>query len=113
MESRGAWDVDHAGPYRAGGGAADPAVRAAHLKLLNAAAVALHRAGHMPIIGVNMALPMIEAAGGADAAYEEIMAPLSPSLSAATPACGWAARRRARTTRCGGSRPPVALSIGR
>ena len=52
-----------AGPYRASGGASDPAIRAANLRILNAAAVALHRAGHVPIIGVNMALPMIEAAG--------------------------------------------------
>ena len=65
-----------AGPYRAGGGAADPAIRAANLRLLNDAAVALHRAGHVPIIGVNMALPMIEAAGGTDAAYAEIIAPV-------------------------------------
>ncbi len=53
-----------AGPYRAGGGAADPTVRAANLRMLNEAAVSLQRAGHVPIIGVNMALPMIEAAGG-------------------------------------------------
>ena len=34
-----------AGPYRTGGGAADPMIRAANLKVLNEAAVALHRAG--------------------------------------------------------------------
>jgi hypothetical protein len=76
-----------AGPYRAGGGAADPAVRAANLKILNAAAVALHRAGHVPIIGVNMVLPMIEAAGGSDAVYEELMAPLSLALVDRCDAC--------------------------
>jgi hypothetical protein len=76
-----------AGPYRAGGGAADPAIRAANLKLLNAAAVALHRAGHVPIIGVNMALPMIEAVGGSEAAYEELMAPLSLALVERCDAC--------------------------
>lgn len=71
--------MDHdAGPYRAG--AADPANRADNLKTLNQAAVALHRAGHVPIIGVNMALPMIEAAGGTALAYEEIMAPVSLAL---------------------------------
>jgi len=76
-----------AGPYRAGGGAANPAIRADNLKLLNAAAVALHRAGHVPIIGVNMALPMIEAAGGSDAAYEELMAPVSLALVDRCDAC--------------------------
>src|SRR5829696_4696845 len=66
-----------AGPYRSGGGATDPAIGAANLRKLNEAAVTLHRAGHVPIIGVNMALPMIEAAGGTQAAYDEIMTPLS------------------------------------
>ncbi len=76
-----------AGPYRAGGGAKDPAIRSANLRVLNEAAVALHRAGHVPVIGVNMALPMIEAAGGGDAAYEELMAPLSLALVERCDAC--------------------------
>jgi hypothetical protein len=76
-----------AGPYRAGGGAADPAIRAANLRMLNETAVALHRAGHVPIIGVNMALPMVEAAGGGAAAYEELMAPLSLALVDRCDAC--------------------------
>ena len=74
-----------AGPYRAG--AADPAVRAANLQKLNEAAIALFRAGHVPIIGVNMALPMIEAAGGIEAAYDEIMAPVSLALVDRCDAC--------------------------
>lgn len=74
-----------AGPYRAG--AAVPATRAVNLKTLNQAAVALHRAGHVPIIGVNMALPMIEAAGGTASAYEEIMAPVSLALVDRCDAC--------------------------
>lgn len=76
-----------AGPYRTGGGAADPAIRSANLKILNEAAVALHRAGHVPIIGVNMALPMIEAVGGGDAAYAELMAPISLALVDRCDAC--------------------------
>jgi hypothetical protein len=76
-----------AGPYRAGGGAADPTVRAANLRMLNEAAVSLQRAGHVPIIGVNMALPMIEAAGGTAVAYAEIMAPLSLALVDRCDAC--------------------------
>lgn len=74
-----------AGPYRAG--ATDPEARAANLRKLNEAAVALLRAGHVPIIGVNMALPMIDAAGGTVAAYEEIMAPVSLALVDRCDAC--------------------------
>lgn len=74
-----------AGPYRAG--TTDPAKRAENLARLNEAAVALLRAGHVPIIGVNMALPVIAAAGGTEAAYEEIMAPLSLALVARCDAC--------------------------
>ena len=74
-----------AGPYRAGG--ADPATQAANLQTLNKAAVALFRAGHVPIIGVNMALPMIEAAGGTGGAYDEIMAPVSLALVDRCDAC--------------------------
>ena len=103
-----------AGPYRAGGGTADPMIRAANLRVLNEAAVALHRAGHVPVIGVNMALPMIEAAGGSDAAYEELMAPVSLALVDRCDAClRWVAHPPARMTRCGGSRPPAGLSTGR
>lgn len=74
-----------AGPYRAG--AATPAAQAANLKKLNEAAVALHRAGHVPIIGVNMALPMIDAAGGSSEAYDELMAPVSLALVERCDAC--------------------------
>jgi hypothetical protein len=74
-----------AGPYRAG--AADPAVRSANLDRLNEAAVALFRAGHVPIISVNMALPMIAAAGGSDADYDEFMAPVSLALVDRCDAC--------------------------
>lgn len=74
-----------AGPYRSG--STDPAAWAANLDKLNEAAVALFRAGHVPIIGVNMALPMIEATGGGDARYAEIMTPLSLALIERCDAC--------------------------
>ena len=74
-----------AGPYRSG--AADEAARAANLCVLNEAAVALLRAGHVPVIGVNMALPMIAAAKGGDAAYREIMMPVSLALAERCDAC--------------------------
>jgi hypothetical protein len=67
-----------AGPYRAG--ASDREARATNLRRLNEAAVAMHRAGHVPIIGVNMALPMIDAAGGTPDAYSELMVPISLAL---------------------------------
>ena len=65
-----------AGPYTSG--AADAAARAANLRALNQVAVALFRMGHTPIIGVNMALPLIDAAG--EASYDDIMTPLSLAL---------------------------------
>ena len=74
-----------AGPYRSG--ATDPVAWAANLDRLNDAAVALFRAGHVPIIGVNMALPMIEAAGGGDASYAEIMGPVALALVDRCDAC--------------------------
>lgn len=74
-----------AGPYRSG--SSDPARWAANLNKLNEAAVALLRAGHVPIIGVNMALPMIAVAGGSDAAHAEIMNPVSLSLVDRCDAC--------------------------
>jgi hypothetical protein len=62
-----------AGPYSAG--AADAEARAANLRALNEAALAVLRRGHVPVIGVNLALPIIEAAG--PESYDEIMMPLS------------------------------------
>jgi hypothetical protein len=55
--------------------------------MLNDAAVALLRAGHIPVIGVNMALPMIEAAGNSEAACHEIMMPVSLALADRCDAC--------------------------
>ena len=74
-----------AGPYRAG--ATTAAARAENLTALNNAALALLRAGHVPIIGVNMALPMIEAAAAGAAAYNEIMMPVSLALADRCDAC--------------------------
>ncbi len=66
-----------AGPYR--GGAKTEAERDANLQALNEAAVAVFEKGHVPVIGVNMALPVIAAAG--EDRYEEIMMPLSLGLA--------------------------------
>ena len=48
---------------------------------MNEAALAVWRKGHVPVIGVNMALPVIAAAGGGAAADAEIMMPLSLALA--------------------------------
>ena len=72
-----------AGPYRAGNASAG--TRAQNLEFLNHAALLLFRAGHIPIIGVNLALPVNAAAG--DAGYDEIMLPLSLALAERCDAC--------------------------
>jgi hypothetical protein len=74
-----------AGPYSTGN--ADAATRASRLAALNAAALEVFRRGHVPVVGVNMALPVIAAAGGTDAAFAEIMMPLSLELAARCDAC--------------------------
>ena len=66
-----------AGPYSSGG--ADTAARAANLRAMNEAALEVFQRGHTPIIGVNMALPVIGVAG--DDRFEEIMMPISLSLA--------------------------------
>ena len=66
-----------AGPYRSG--STDPLVWAANLRRLNEVAYEILRRGHVPIIGVNLALPIIEATG-ADS-YDAIMMPLSLCLT--------------------------------
>ena len=71
------------GPYRSGAATAE--ARACNLAEMNRAALALFRAGHVPVIGVNLALPLIEAAG--EAAFDEIMMPLSLGLVERCDAC--------------------------
>lgn len=67
------------GPY--GTGAKSAAERAANLARMNEAALAVWRKGHVPVIGVNLALPIVAAAGGDAAANAEIMMPLSLALA--------------------------------
>ena len=66
-----------AGPYSAG--AKTHADREANLLALNHAAYQVFRKGHIPIIGVNLALPVIQAAG--PEMYEAIMMPISLALA--------------------------------
>ncbi|MUO30387.1 MULTISPECIES: hypothetical protein [Rhizobium/Agrobacterium group] len=73
-----------AGPYRSGTGD-DPVKMAANLKALEAPSYALFQAGHVPMIGEWVALPIWHAAGGTyvgDALYEEIFHPVAGRLLA-------------------------------
>ncbi|MFC6445428.1 DUF4406 domain-containing protein [Shinella zoogloeoides] len=71
-----------AGPYRSDTGD-DPQKMAENLKRLEAPSHALFKAGHVPMIGEWVALPVWNAAGGkavGDALYEEIFHPVAHRL---------------------------------
>jgi hypothetical protein len=71
-----------AGPYRSGTGD-DPALMARNLSRLEHVTLALFRAGHLPVIGEWIALPLLRQAGSqrpGDAAYEEICYPVAHRL---------------------------------
>jgi hypothetical protein len=72
-----------AGPYSSGARTTEE--RRSNLERLNRAGLALFEKGHVPVIGVNNALPLIALAG--DAAFERIMMPLSAALIARCDAC--------------------------
>ena len=59
-----------AGPYSAD----SPEQRQRNLNALNQAAVAVLRLGHIPVIGVNAALPVVAFLGAERNSYEAIMA---------------------------------------
>lgn len=71
-----------AGPYRSGTGD-DPALLAANLRALEAAAWPVFRAGHVPMIGEWVALPVLSSAGAdglADPLAEQVMYPTAHRL---------------------------------
>src|SRR5262249_58592245 len=71
-----------AGPYRSGTGD-DPAKMAANLRRLEEASWPLFRAGHLPMIGEWVALPVWQAAGGerlGDDLYDRIFYPTAERL---------------------------------
>jgi len=73
-----------AGPYRSGTGD-DPQKLAANVRVMNAAALEVFRAGHLPITGEALALPLIELAGServGDAVFDEIFHPIARRLLA-------------------------------
>jgi hypothetical protein len=78
-----------AGPYRSGTND-DPALIARNVAAMTDTALALFRAGHLPVLGEWFALPLIEHAGSrriGDAACEEIFHPVSRRLVARCDAC--------------------------
>ena len=71
-----------AGPYRSGTGD-DPGRMAANVQAMEAYALPLFRAGHIPVVGEWLALPLVALAGSrrvGDAAFEEIFHPIAERL---------------------------------
>jgi len=71
-----------AGPYRSGTGD-DPAKMADNVREMEHYALPLFRAGHIPIVGEWLALPLVALAGSqrvGDAAFEEIFHPIAIRL---------------------------------
>lgn len=71
-----------AGPYRSGTGD-DPDKLAANVRAMEAYAVPLFRAGHLPIVGEWLALPLVALAGSrriGDEPFTEIFHPVAERL---------------------------------
>jgi hypothetical protein len=71
-----------AGPYRSGTGD-DPARLDANVREMERFALPLFRAGHTPIVGEWLALPLVALAGSTrvgDAAFDEIFHPIAERL---------------------------------
>jgi hypothetical protein len=71
-----------AGPYRSGTGD-DPVLMDRNLRSLESVALPLYRAGHIPLIGEWIALPLLREAGSqrpGDAIYDEILYPIANRL---------------------------------
>ena len=71
-----------AGPYRSGTGD-DPAKLAENVRAMEAYALPLFRAGHIPVVGEWFALPLVALAGSTrigDAAFNEIFHPIAERL---------------------------------
>lgn len=78
-----------AGPYRSGTND-DPALIHANLQAMNDTALRLFRAGHLPIVGEWLALPLIATAGSqqiGDALFNEIFHPSGVRLLEHCDAC--------------------------
>ncbi len=73
-----------AGPYRSGT-ADDPTLMAANLRKMERYAMPLFRAGHIPIVGEWLGLPMVALAGSkevGDHAFNEVFHPIAERVLA-------------------------------
>ena len=73
-----------AGPYRSGTGD-EPAKMSANVRAMEAYALPIYRAGHLPILGEWLALPLLELAGSkqvGDTIFNEIFHPIAERLLA-------------------------------
>ena len=71
-----------AGPYRSGTGD-DPGKLAANVAAMEALALPMFRAGHVPVVGEWLALPLCQLAGSTrvgDAAFQEVFHPIAERL---------------------------------
>src|SRR4051812_44960341 len=88
-----------AGPYRSGTGD-DPARIAANHDAIRQACLELFRAGHLPVNGEDLALPLAELAGSravGDAAFDDVFIRWAAAWWRGwTACCGYPARRRDR-----------------
>jgi hypothetical protein len=78
-----------AGPYRSGTGD-DPARIAANVHAMEEAALALWRAGHLPVLGEWFALPLIASAGSkdrGDAVWDSIFHPVAEKVAGRCDGC--------------------------
>jgi hypothetical protein len=78
-----------AGPYRSGTND-DPELMAENVRAMNRVALRLFRAGHIPIVGEWLALPLVETAGSrqvGDAAFTEIFHPIAHAIAERCDAC--------------------------
>jgi hypothetical protein len=73
-----------AGPYRSGTGD-DPAKLAENVRVMESYALPIFRAGHVPLVGEWLALPLVALAGSkqvGDAPFNEIFHPIAERLLA-------------------------------
>jgi hypothetical protein len=73
-----------AGPYRSGTGD-DPAKLETNVRAMNQTALVLFRAGHLPVTGEALALPLLDTAGSTrpgDPFFQEIFHPIAERLLA-------------------------------
>jgi len=71
-----------AGPYRSGTGD-DPEKMAANVRAMESYTLALFRAGHVPVVGEWLALPLVALAGSVrvgDGPFNEIFHPIAERL---------------------------------